>query len=1037
MDIPPLLVDKLQSGQTVLFLGSGASFGAIHPKKISPPLGNQLSDLIARKFLSEEYLGYPLQLVSELAISESDLFSVQSYVYDLFKEFSPSKFHELISTFVWKAIATTNYDLIVERAYEKNSSSLQNPVVFIKNLDRVEEKLREPNSVCYYKLHGCITDINNPDVPLIITPDQYLVARKTRSRLFERIESLAYEYPFIFIGHSLVDSDIRSILLNLSELGTVKPRSYIVTPNMKPAEQRLWESKRYTCIKASFEEFLEALDKKINKKTRILANLQPNEETHPFLKKYCPNDENKISNSLRTFLSRDVEFIFDGITAPKSDPKSFYKGFFIDWSPIIDGLDVKRGLNDTILSEVFLNNEEDRSELVEFFLIKGHAGSGKTISLNRLAYDAAIDFDKICVKLISSDMLNYEAFVEMYKLCKQRIFLFIDPVSNYLDLINKIASKARLDRLPLTIIGAERNNTWNTDCDSIYGLLTDFYQIHYLNQREIDDLIELLYKNNSLGDMKGLEREKQRERLEKKAGRQLLVALHEATLGMQFSDIVFDEYNSIASPEAKSLYLTVCMMHRIGVPTRAGLISRVHQIPFTVFQKELFAPLEFVIFTIKNKRIDDYQYLTRHPVVAKMVFDRVLNNPQDKYDEYIRLLNALDISFSSDREAYFEITKAKNLLDIFKDPQMIRQIYELAKERDYNNIFILQQEAIFEMNSTGGSLYKASSLLNEALKIDPGNKFLSHSISELEFKKADSSKTLLEKQKHLDKAKSIAISLTSSTYPKERPTHTIIKVSLEELSDIIHTDNSTLIERKVKEIQKLLEKAIQLFPDSSFILDSEATFSELLKRHPIAVESLKRAFSLNKRSTYLAGRLATIFENQNEVDKAIDTLKECLDRNPGEKTINYKIAYLLDKYQKGDRADIKYYLRRSFTEGDDNLISQFWYARCLYIEDEIAPSYLIFNKLRNQNIDNRIKQKVRGTISENGSIKTFSGFISRLEASHAFIVLDRTQDRIFAHISNNRNSWANLENGKRINLNLAFNYRGPQAINISLENFKD
>jgi len=212
MNIPKILIDHVRNGQVVLFLGSGASFGAEHPAGKKPPLGQTLADLIAEKFLGKDYLGTSLQHVAELAISETDLFSVQSYVADIFQEFNPARHHKLIPRFIWKAIATTNYDLIIEKAYDGDRERLQEPVVFLNNFDRVEEKLRQHNSICYFKLHGCITSINNPEVPLILTPDQYLSAKEGRSRLFERIESLAYEYPFVFIGHSLGDYDLRSIL---------------------------------------------------------------------------------------------------------------------------------------------------------------------------------------------------------------------------------------------------------------------------------------------------------------------------------------------------------------------------------------------------------------------------------------------------------------------------------------------------------------------------------------------------------------------------------------------------------------------------------------------------------------------------------------------------------------------------------------------------------------------------------------------------------------------------------------------------------
>ena len=129
---------------------------------------------------------------------------------------------------------------------------------------------------------------------------------------------------------------------------------------------------------------------------------------------------------------------------------------------------------------------------------------------------------------------------------------------------------------------------------------------------------------DSLGYLKSLPHEKQVEQLSKRAGRELLVALHEATLGKPFSEIILDEYNSIPSLQARSLYITVSMLHRLGVGVRAGLISRVHGISFSAFKEKLFEPLEYIVFAKKHDPISDYLYQTRHPHIADMVFEEVL-----------------------------------------------------------------------------------------------------------------------------------------------------------------------------------------------------------------------------------------------------------------------------------------------------------------------------------------------------------------------------------------------------------------------------
>ena len=76
-----------------------------------PPSASALADMLADRFLGGKYKGYPLNQIAEYAINESDLGTVQAFIRDIFALFEPSKAHELMTTFRWDGLATTNYDL--------------------------------------------------------------------------------------------------------------------------------------------------------------------------------------------------------------------------------------------------------------------------------------------------------------------------------------------------------------------------------------------------------------------------------------------------------------------------------------------------------------------------------------------------------------------------------------------------------------------------------------------------------------------------------------------------------------------------------------------------------------------------------------------------------------------------------------------------------------------------------------------------------------------------------------------------------------
>ncbi|MCK5616112.1 cold shock domain-containing protein, partial [Candidatus Pacearchaeota archaeon] len=729
-----------------------------------------------------------------------------------------------------------------------------------------------------------------------------------------------------------------------------------------------------------------------------------------------------------------VEHIHKNIKPTKLTPQQFYKGYYKDFSPIIHEYDIRRTITDNLISEIFLLNEEERKSSEELYIIRGHAGSGKTILLQRIAWDVAITFDKLCLWLHSGLFPEYEALVELHRLCGERIFLFADPIHKYLEVVELWLTKARSDKLPLTIISTERNHEWNVACKDLYPYVDEIYDLKYLNAQEIERLIEILAENKSLGYLEGLSLDQQKEAFTKRAGKQLLVALYESTLGKPFEEIVYDEFKSIAPIQAQSLYLTICILHRLGIPCRAGLISRAHGISFLEFEARFFKPLEFIVFAYEDKRLRDYVYHSRHPVVAEMAFERVLTDEQERFNEYKRILDSVDTGFSSDREAFIRLTNARELLALFRNPELIRNLYKAGYSRVGEDVALLQQEGIFEMNSPDGSIEKSGELLRKAIAKKPDSRMVRHSLAEWALKKSEKATTDLEKVKYRRESKSIARELTQQELVDSYPHHTLIKIGLDELTEIIISGDETTIERKVGEIERIIASAKQAFPDDSFILSEESRFCKLINKHPQARISLEKAFANNKGRTYIAVRLAHIYEGNNEPEKAITVISECVDERPSDKYANYTLALLQQKYHPEKKADIKIHLRRSFTDGDSNYAAQYWFARFLYLEDPSGEATKYFKMLGQARLAPEVKDKCRGIVAENDIPVIFHGVVHKKEHSFGFIMRDGYQDMIFMHRNDMSEAlWDELKEGNRINFQLGFSYRGSRARTVIKE----
>jgi tetratricopeptide (TPR) repeat protein len=1031
-NITPALLDQLKKGQVVLFLGAGASVGASHPQNHRPPVGNQLAELLDDKFLGGAFRGVALDKIAELAISESDLTTVQTFIKDLLYDFAPGEFHKIIPTLPWRAIATTNYDLIIERAYDEVLNRVQQPVVFKKDGERVEDKLTLSSHFQYLKLHGCITEIHNPDLPLILTPSQYITHKKNRKRLFSRLLDLAYEHTFIFAGYTIADINIREIIQEIETLGDAKPRSYLITPGMSDVEQRMWLAKRITPIISTFEDFLKKVDLDINSELRKLV-VETKKNEHPIERKFEANSSRVPSEAFWSLLNSQVEFIHSGIKIDSSDAKAFYKGYFEDWSPIEMNLDVSRTVARDIMVEVFLEDSSDKIKQQELVIIKGYAGSGKSVLLKRIAWDSAITLDKLCLVHTGRNKIDAEALLELFLLTKERIFLFIDSAAEHEFEIAKILNFATTNKMLLTVITAERYNEWNESCQQLMPLVTTTYELNYLNRSEISGLIALLAEHRSLGHLEAMNDSDRIREFEIHAERQLLVALHEVTYGKPLIDIVVDEYNSIINPKARLLYITVAILHRLGVRTRAGVISRMHSISFSDFKEELYAPLQYIVFDTKDKVTGDIYYHTRHSHIADVLFEHVLLKLEDRFFYYSQIISSLNIDYESDRDAFHGMTRARELSKIFSSQSYIKDIFYIANEQIGDNAFLLQQEAIFEMNRNGGDLSVADELLRKAKELAPWNTRIAHSLAELQLKRASRATNEFEREKYLRNTYSIANKLINSADKTPHAYHTLLKLGLQNLEDALAKNDILVIQTRIKEFEQTMTEALREFPYESFILDTEAQYKTLTDKHPEALEALEKAFSINKKVPFIAMRLSNTYANSGRNEDAIGVLKECVKLNPTNKDINYRLAKLLIN-SNGSTAEVKYFLRASFVKGGSGYEAQFWFARILYLEDNFNEANQIYKNLEQAPVDARLKREARGIIMRNGKADVFRGTINSIHASFAFLTRDGFSDKLFMNREQQHKSpWNNFRTNQRVKFKIGFTYRGPVAVDVELE----
>src|SRR5437868_4361307 len=140
---------------------------------------------------------------------------------------------------------------------------------------------------------------------------------------------------------------------------------------------------------------------------------------------------------------------------------------------------------------------------------------------------------------------------------------------------------------------------------------------------------------------------------------------------------------------------------------------------------------------------------------------------------------------------------------------------------------LMQQRAIFEMGLGDRGVTSANELLQEARRLAPRNLSIDHSLAELALRKSELATADFERRKYREEAGTIGRRLIAKNPVTAHPYHTLLKVGLLELEEVLKTMDPATSDRKIRELEAVVAKALQVFPDDDFILEADARFNTL------------------------------------------------------------------------------------------------------------------------------------------------------------------------------------------------------------------
>jgi hypothetical protein len=330
----------------------------------------------------------------------------------------------------------------------------------------------------------------------------------------------------------------------------------------------------------------------------------------------------------------------------------FYNGSVADWRDIAQSFDAPREQFGYLWRAVS-ESANHHTGRIPFVLITGRSADGKSTMLMRLAAEL-VNQGHSLVFFQKDDrfVLHAEQFLEVPK--NTVVFICLDKVARF----EPAVLRGFLERLyrecvPAVVVAAAVQSMWqalNLDLTNIADVSE--LSIQRLSDEDIEAILDKLsadpkFAEQYLGELAHLSREEQIARFERKADRQLLVALIEAKHNRAFEAYAWGELEELERRFGSDIQLActyVSAVYRFDLPLPKLLLQRLMptvRLDDTILRRtqgvltELAFPVSGVIM--------------RHALIAEIIFRRVAADTEKATRWYAEIIEAVKPSLGEDR----------------------------------------------------------------------------------------------------------------------------------------------------------------------------------------------------------------------------------------------------------------------------------------------------------------------------------------------------------------------------------------------------
>jgi hypothetical protein len=375
--LPLGLRQALERGDCVLFLGAGIGGHYTGSDGKPAPDGKVLVEELIRHFK----LGIDptdLPRVAQLTEIRSSRPELDAFIKKTFADLEPDEHIKWLTSFRWRAIFTTNYDMGLERAYKVNENPPQNPkpIAVTADLRYTDNYIDVP----IFHLHG--TPYNPCPSPIVITQADYTRYQENREMVWDRLK-IDCASTILYIGYSGRDPNWQLIIEEMTRefLPSKPPTAYRIDPFADPIDIELHkEVRRVETLVMSLPEFHELAEEE-------LKGYRPTADAFNKYGERVPQhlrEEYYRSPAPMLRLLDSWKYVNDEIVTLEPNVTDFLRGSNPNWSLIAQNRRFTRDIEDEVWDRIleFTTNPKAKSTAVA---LTGPAGYGITTILMAVA----------------------------------------------------------------------------------------------------------------------------------------------------------------------------------------------------------------------------------------------------------------------------------------------------------------------------------------------------------------------------------------------------------------------------------------------------------------------------------------------------------------------------------------------------------------------------------------------------------------------------------------------------------------------------